>query len=101
MLKIIAYIIATITCTACLAVAIILRKQERNGFKRSIKFFIGGIIYALIFFPIVIFGKVDALTVALLVMPLPAYLLLFYSYTREAKEKMLTKENWEKESRVQ
>lgn len=100
MLKIIAYIIATITCTACLAVAIILRKQERNGFKRSIKFFIGGIIYALIFFPIVIFGKVDALTVALLVMPLPAYLLLFYSYTREAKEKMLTKENWEKESRV-
>ena len=41
-------------------------------------------------------GKVDGLTVTLLVMPLPAYLLLIYSYTREAKEKMFTKENWEK-----
>ena len=101
MLKIIAYIIATITCTACLAVAIILRKQEQNGFKRSIKFFIGDIIYALVFFPTIIFGKVDGLTVTLFVMPLPAYLLLFYSYTKEVKEKMLTKENWEKESRVQ
>ena len=96
MLKIISYVIVIITCTACLAVALILRKQEQNGFKRSIKFFIGGIIYALFFFPIVTFGKVDALTVALLVMPLPAYLLLFYSYTREVKEKMPTKENWEK-----
>lgn len=64
--------------------------------KEALNYFIGGIIYALIFFPIVTFRKVDALTVALLVMPLPAYLLLFYSYTREVKEKMLTKENWEK-----
>lgn len=87
MLKIISYIIVTITCIACLTVAIILRKQEQNGIKRSIKFFMGGIIYSLIFFPIITFRKVDGLTVALLVMPLLAYLTSILSLAGKGKKR--------------